>query len=408
MKSMMKKTAAILLALLMAIELVPAMAATYSSGMIVGSPQGYKELMEIVATKGTYVLLGQNLELDVNEDYQPEWVSGNPAVATIDEQGMVTAVAAGNATITATVKEPKLQTATIEVTVIDPEPIMTEAPEGTETPEGTEGTEEGTGTEEQTPVPSEKTLVIVINGENEHVTYDGTEHVLDRYVATANEDFFDETRIRTEGELGVAATECGFYELNLEGVTFTYDDPEVKAHFVVNNSFLKITPAPVTVTVNPAEKEEGEADPELTATVAGLLGEDSEDMIAYTLARDPGEEAGTYMIHAAGEELQGNYRVEYIDNVLTILEKAAEPEPLDVWITSLYPADEPVYYGAEITLEAQVTGAEEGEYTIQWQYSADMETWIDIEGATSLRYTFIADGETVTYAWRAVAERIQN
>ena len=55
-----------------------------------------------------------------------------------------------------------------------------------------------------------------------------------------------------------------------------------------------------------------------------------------------------------------------------------------------------------------MTGAEEGEYTIQWQYSADMETWIDIEGATSLRYTFIADGETVTYAWRAVAERIQN
>ena len=85
MKITMKKTAAVLLALLMAIELVPATAATYSSGMIVGSPQGYKELMEIVATKGTYVLLGQNLQLDVNEDYQPEWTSGNPAVATVDE-----------------------------------------------------------------------------------------------------------------------------------------------------------------------------------------------------------------------------------------------------------------------------------------------------------------------------------
>ena len=392
MKITMKKTAAVLLALLMAIELVPATAATYSSGMIVGNAQGFKELLEIVATKGTYVLLGQNLELDVNEDYQPEWVSGNPAVATIDEQGTVTAVAAGNATITATVKEPKLQTATIEVTVIDPEPIMTETPEGTE---------------EQTPVSSAKTLVIVINGENEHITYDGEEHVLDRFVATANEDFFDETRIKTEGEIGVAATECGFYELNLEGVSFTYDDPEVEAHFVVNNSFLKITPAPVTVTVNPAEKEEGEADPDLTATVTGLLGEDTEDMIIYTLERDPGEEPGVYMIHAAGAETQGNYRVEYTDNVLTILEKAEEPEPLDVSIVSLYPTDEPIYYGAEITLEARVTGAEEGEYTIRWQYSKDYENWIDIPGADGPRYTFIADGETITYVWRVVADRLE-
>ncbi len=71
MKITMKKTAAVLLALLMAIELVPATAATYSSGMIVGNSQGFKELLEIVATKGTYVLLGQNLQLDVNEDYHP-------------------------------------------------------------------------------------------------------------------------------------------------------------------------------------------------------------------------------------------------------------------------------------------------------------------------------------------------
>ena len=401
MKSMMKKITASFLALLMMIQLVPAFAATYSSGMIVGSAEGYKELMEIVATKGTYVLIGQTLELDVNEDYYPEWASGNPAVATINGQGVVTAVAAGSATITASVKEPMPQIATIEVTVIDPEPIVTE------TPEGPEGTEEGTGDEEQNPVSSRKPLVIVINGENEHVPYDGEEHVLDRYVATANEDFFDESRIRTEGELGVTATECGFYELNLEGVSFTYDDPEVEAHFVINNSFLKITPAPVMVTVSPAEKEEGAEDPELTATVTGLIGEDTEDMIEYTLTRDPGEEAGTYMIHAAGEESQGNYRVEYIDNVLTILEKAAEPEPLEVSIMSLYPADEPVYYGTEITLEAQVTGAEEGEYTIQWQYSADYENWIDIPGADGLRYTFIANGETVTYAWRAVADRIE-
>ena len=310
MKSTMKKIAASLLALLMMIQLVPAFAATYSSGMIAGSAAGYKELMAIVASKGTYVLVGQTLELDVNEDYRPEWNSENPAVATIDKAGVVTAITAGNATITATVKTPQTQTATIVVTVIDPEPILAEDAEGTE------GTEEETGDEEQNPVSSEKqALVIVINGENEHVTYDGEEHVLDRYVATASEDFFDETKIKVEGELGVTATDCGFYEVSLEGATFTYDDPEVDAHFVLNNGFLKITPAPVTVTANEAAKNEGEADPELTATVIGLFGEDA---IEYTLTREPGEEIGEYAIEATGEEMQGNYRIEYLPGKLSI------------------------------------------------------------------------------------------
>lgn len=412
MKSTMKKIAASLMALLMMIQLVPALAATYSSGMIVGSAEGYKEALAIVASKGTYVLLGQTLVLDVNEDYEPSWETSNAGAATIDANGVVTSVAEGTATMTATIDRPTRMTASIEVTVIDPGAVIAEEekPEG-EDPENPEGEdEENPEGEEQTKVSADNTLVIVINGENEHVTYDGEEHLLDRFVATANnEELFDETKIKVEGEIGVTGTECGFYELALdgEGITFTYDDEDVTAHFVINNSFLKITPAPVTVAVDPAEKEEGTEDPEFTATITGLLGEDTEEMIAYTLTRDEGEEVGSYMINAEGEETQGNYVIEYVGNVLTITEKAAEPEPLDVQITSLHPADQPVSYGMEITLEAQVTGAEEGEYTIQWQYSKDLENWVDIDGATNLRYTFVADGETVTYAWRAVAERIQ-
>ncbi len=435
MKSTMKKIAASLMALLMMIQLVPALAATYSSGMIVGSAEGYKEALAIVASKGTYVLLGQNLVLDVNEDYEPNWETSNAGAATIDANGVVTAVAEGTATMTATIDRPTRMTDSIEVTVIDPGVVIAEEekPEG-EDPENPEGEDEekpegedeenpeGEG-EEQTKVSADNTLVIVINGENEHVVYDGEEHLLDRYVATANnEELFDETKIKVEGEIGVTGVDCGFYELALDGLKFTYEDEEVAAHFVVNNSFLKITPAPVTVAVEPAEKAEGDEDPEFTATITGLCGEDTEDMIAYTLSRDEGEEVGSYMINAEGEEVQGNYKVEFIGNVLTITEKVEEEEvveaaegeetkeklePLAVRIFSLHPTDQPVYFGTEITLEAQVTGAAEGEYTIQWQYSKDLESWIDVPGANDVRYTFVADGETITYAWRVVAERIQ-
>ncbi len=389
MKKTMKKTAAILTALLIMIQAVPALGGIYSSGMIVGSPEGYKEALDIVASKGTYVLLGQTLELDVNEDYQPEWKSDDESIATVDEKGVVTAIAEGTVTMTATVSKPQVQTATVEITVIDPEPIKAEPLEGDPETELQPAEPEG---EKQTPVSKEKkAMVIVINGENERVTYDGEEHVLDHYVATSNEDYFDASKIRVEGEFGVKAINCGFYELKLEEAKFTYDDPNVTAHFVVNNSFLKITPASVTVTANAAAKEVGAADPELTATVVGLFGEDA---VEYTLERVPGEKAGEYMINATGEEQQGNYRVNYVAGIFTI-----EGEPT-VAIESSIPAGQQVYAGTEIRLKAIPSGFGDTELTYQWQYSTDGTNWSDIEGATGQVYTYIILPENAMYRYR--------
>ena len=102
MKKTMKKITAILMALLILTQVVPALGATYSSGVIVGTSEGFKEKLEIVASKGTYVLLGQTLVLDVNEDYTPAWKSADETIATVDEAGAVTALQAGTVEITAT------------------------------------------------------------------------------------------------------------------------------------------------------------------------------------------------------------------------------------------------------------------------------------------------------------------
>lgn len=415
MKSTMKKIAASLMALLMMIQLVPALAATYSSGMIVGSAEGYKEALAIVASKGTYVLLGQTLVLDVNEDYEPNWETSNAGAATIDANGVVTAVAEGTATMTATIDRPTRMTASIEVTVIDPGVVIAEEekPEG-EDPENPEGEDEekpegedeenpeGEG-EEQTKVSADNTLVIVINGENEHVVYDGEEHLLDRYVATANnEELFDETKIKVEGEIGVTATDCGIYEMVLdsEDITFTYEDEEVTAHFVINNGFLKITPASVTVTANNVSKNEGEEDPELTATIEGLYGEDT---IEYSLTRAEGEEIGTYRIEATGEEQQGNYRIEYMAGMFEIIGEAGEGT-VEVE-TSLLPGQK-VFKGTEVTLTAFAKGFGAVELTYQWQYSTDGENWSNIEGANDKTYTYIVDKENAKYYYRVQVDTV--
>ena len=376
MKKTMKKITAIMIAMMIMIQLVPAYGVIYSSGTIVGSPDGFKEPMEIVASKGTYVLLGQTLELDVNEDYIAIWKSGDESIATIDAKGVLTAVAPGTVTIIA---ESGRFTATAEITVLDPAPLMEEAaaeaqaeiepetaaepetepvaetepetepaaetkPEAEPVTETEPDAEPVTETEpenepetepepvsvpvnevkpeQQTAVeqPVEKKLmVIVINGENGRAVFDGEEHTLDRFVATGNDDAFDPEKVSYTGELGVTGTDCGMYELNLESIQFSYDDPNVTAHFVVNNSWLKITPAHATVNADPAEKEAGQDDPELTATVTGVFGNDE---IQYRISRAYGEEPGTYAITVEGEETQGNYRVEYNGSVLTITEPA--------------------------------------------------------------------------------------
>lgn len=81
------------------------------------------------------------------------------------------------------------------------------------------------------------------------------------------------------------------------------------------NGTLEVTPKAVTVTADSKEKVYGATDPELTATVTGLLGSDE---VAYTLSRETGEEVGKYAITPTGEATQGNYSVTYVEDSLTI------------------------------------------------------------------------------------------
>ena len=84
----------------------------------------------------------------------------------------------------------------------------------------------------------------------------------------------------------------------------------------------KITPKSVTVTADNKSKVFGETEPELTAKVAGTLGNDT---VEYTLSRKAGEDVGTYPITASGKAEQGNYKVTYVAGTLTITSQSIDP-----------------------------------------------------------------------------------
>ncbi|MGN8736508.1 MBG domain-containing protein [Bulleidia sp. HCP3S3_C9] len=86
---------------------------------------------------------------------------------------------------------------------------------------------------------------------------------------------------------------------------------------------LTVTHATAIVTAENKTKVYGTADPELTATVSGTLGNDT---VAYTLARKAGENAGKYKITVTGEENQGNYKVTYTPGTFEITPKSIIPD----------------------------------------------------------------------------------
>ena len=85
---------------------------------------------------------------------------------------------------------------------------------------------------------------------------------------------------------------------------------------------LTVTRKAVTVTADNKSKVFGEKDPELTATVAGTLGEDT---VKYDVVREAGENVGTYTITPSGKAEQGNYSVSYVAGTLTITSQSIDP-----------------------------------------------------------------------------------
>ena len=117
-------------------------------------------------------------------------------------------------------------------------------------------------------------------------------------------------------------TNAGSYDVYVMATNPNYEDTPVV------RTTVTITPAPVTVTVGNAAKTAGAVDPTFAATVTGLVNGESAGLISYTLTRTAGEDAGSYVITAAGDRVQGNYIVTYVPGTLVITAALVPPAAL--------------------------------------------------------------------------------
>ena len=122
----------------------------------------------------------------------------------------------------------------------------------------------------------------------------------------------------------------------------------------INEGTFTIKPRTVTVTADSLTKLKGTDDPELTATVEGLV---NGDTISYTLSREPGESVGKYPITPEGEATQGNYTVVFVPGTLTIVKPKQKMGDFSlVWFSDLLLTGEGAHDDAFLAMVQKVHG----------------------------------------------------
>ena len=148
-------------------------------------------------------------------------------------------------------------------------------------------------------------------------------------------------------------------------IVYTTTDKFVEGNYDITKAEgkLSITPLAVTVTAKDYTKYVGEKDPAFEATVTGTI---NNDTVSYTISREAGDTAGTYLITPAGAEAQGNYTVTYKTGTLTIKERPYRPNPsitdkITVEITGN--SDSVVYDGTEHSVKDYTVKISDSRYT---------------------------------------------
>lgn len=154
-----------------------------------------------------------------------------------------------------------------------------------------------------------------------------------------------------------------------------WDGTAKETNYTVSENLgtLQITRRPVVVTANDAGKIYGDQDPELTATPGAAEGNENSGLVGnetveFTVSRETGENAGSYVITASGAENQGNYVLTIVPGIFTIV-NSGENIVTGVNLAGAQGTTK-MYDGtaSTITATAAVSGS-------TFEYSLDGTTW---------------------------------
>ena len=170
---------------------------------------------------------------------------------------------------------------------------------------------------------TQKALTIIAGSDTK--VYDGTALTNSTYTTDPNHDLATGDAITSVTFTGSQTAVGSSSNVPSAAVIKNGSNETVTACYNITytNGTLEVTRASVTVTADDASKTYGDAEPtSFTATVSGLVNNESESLISYTISRATGENVGEYAITpAAGDTPPDNYTVSYVAGTFTITPK---------------------------------------------------------------------------------------
>ena len=316
MKTMMKKTAAYLLALLLVIQIVPASADTTYSGIYTQKDVTYRDAIEITPELDIDILkVGMQNQLTVSDDYKNiAWESDHPEIATVSETGLVEAVGAGKVTITVISEGQYKDTISFKIVgdAQDEEPENEPAGQSEESGDGQDGEQ----------AQNEK-LIIFIKGNKTKTEYNGTVQKNTYTVTTSNDELFDENKLTMSEDHLAAESNCGIWQDNMSEKDFVYDGT---AEIVVSNGWINIKPVQIEIKADDITIEEGESPAFTASVVSGLVEGETLDLsgIEFTTMESNGETG--ILPNVSEGDIIGNYKVKkVISGKLTVIKTEELP-----------------------------------------------------------------------------------
>ena len=288
MKTTMKKTAAWLLAILLAFQVMPVLAD--NDGSYTSEPFSLDEVIDKlkISCDKSIVMVGATITVSYPAEYQDLIWKVEPEGILEGSFGQFKAIAAGQVKITAIDKDNSNNSDSLTLKVLE-----------AKTPED-EGDEE---------------MTILVNVGKIKLEYDGQPHTAG-FTAESNAAGFDASLVTLKVD-EKTATNCGITKVEYSKDDFLYDGQP--ASFIVNGGWIQIKQKEATVKADDKETYAG-AEPEFTATVTGLVEGDS---LAYDMRVTTVN--GVDYIEPYGENSQGNYKVKYVAGLLTTIAQIEAP-----------------------------------------------------------------------------------
>lgn len=174
------------------------------------------------------------------------------------------------------------------------------------------------------------------------------------------------TKVTVDRDTDAAGENVGTYDLKVsDAVILDASGANMTENYNITYSLgkLKINQRPITITADPQQKIYGDTDPEFTYQVTdGSIAKRDENGLAGSLARDKGEDVGSYnILEGTIKTANTNYKITYVGSTLTINQKELTADMLQFDQTHKFTGSRiiPVVTAADSTVQVSGTGFDE-------------------------------------------------